>query len=199
MKRHLRELLPPSTEQQEQFESTLSMSHAQPSEERFQRFMGTVAASRSVALLKQGAYVPGSVRALVEVLGCALSLEQAAIGRAAGAHRGTWRKVLSGEVDPCRVQPLVYGRLARLYGIGVSALEQAITGSYQEFLAHRVDADARFARSSRRSRTRDGFAEQMATAFEELRAKSAARRLSALGDEKINRYLADVRAWMSSN
>jgi hypothetical protein len=77
------------------------------------------------------------------------------------------------------------------------ALREAITGSYLLFQKATSTAHVRFAAANRRSRRREGYAGELGAAFEELRRKSAAARVAAGGDSRLNAFLAELDQCLS--
>jgi hypothetical protein len=198
MKSDLRAFLPPSNGQLERFHKALhSDSGPGPGSEPFDRLMTGVKAARRLERFRSGVEHPASLRVLVDTICAAYGTDEASLASIMTVGKTVWRKALAGRTEPFKVSAARYARLARRFDLPLSLLRQALIGSYRLFMRQNLDMHVRFARSSARSRRREGYPRQMAAAFEELRAKSAAHRQAAAGDGAIDRFLAELEQCMS--
>ena len=198
MKSDLRKYIPATDEQLRRFDKAMAEESTYGvSEECLSRLMGGVKAARRLEKFRNGEDTPASLRVLVDTLCQAHGISELDVLKVVSVGKGTWLKALSGRSEPYRIAAGKYARMAERYGIGFSALRQAILGSYSLFMRQHLDTHVRFARSSKRTRRTGEFPAQMSAAYEELRTKSAAHRQALAGSGAIDTFLSELQQCMS--
>lgn len=193
MKLNLRHHLPPSAGQLWGFEELVATHQDDvPDIEAFHRFMVGVHQAGSLSRYRTDQEHPASLGALVDTVCASLRINREEVARRIKTGVVTWKKVLASRCGPEKIAITTYVRFAREYGIGYQTLKHAITGSHDLFRRIEFDPHIRFARSTRLSRSREGYSEHLGAAFAELRTKVSQRRDARQVDPVLSQLLAGL-------